>query len=163
MDVLFDSNYTTPIDRHFASVAAILDMRHVDLPETFSRVHHLIHSRVVAHAARSAAQIVTLSEHAKFLAVNAQTNSANMGFNLISRYPRADFVCADALEARLASKDRTGELTQIINQYLPAAIDCNRFMITNGRHGSLTYERGDVVRSISSRPGRSWRSTPRFI
>jgi alpha-1,3-rhamnosyl/mannosyltransferase len=28
-------------------------------------VHHQIHSRVVAHAARSAAQIITLSEHAK--------------------------------------------------------------------------------------------------
>ena len=90
----------------------------------------------------------TITEHAPFLAINAQTNSANMGFNLISRYGRADFVCIDALEARLASKDRTGELTQIINQSLPGMIDCNRFMITNGRHGSLTYERGDVVRSL---------------
>lgn len=92
--------------------------------------------------------IRTIVDHAPFLAINAQTNSANMGFNLISRYKRADFVCVDALEARLASKDRTGELTQIINQSLPAMIDCNRFMITNGRHGSLTYERGDVVRSL---------------
>ena len=92
--------------------------------------------------------IRTLCEHSKFLAINAQTNSANMGFNLVSRYPRADFVCVDALEARLASRDRTGELTQIIAQSLPSAIECDRFMITNGRHGSLTYERGGVVRSI---------------
>lgn len=92
--------------------------------------------------------ISTIVDHAPFLAINAQTNSANMGFNLISRYKRADFVCVDALEARLASKDRTGELTQIINQSLPGMIDCDRFMITNGRHGSLTYERGDVVRSL---------------
>jgi rfaE bifunctional protein nucleotidyltransferase chain/domain len=92
--------------------------------------------------------IRSITDHAPFLAINAQTNSANMGFNLISRYGRADFVCVDALEARLASKDRTGELTQIINQSLPGMIDCNRFMITNGRHGCLTYERGDVVRSL---------------
>jgi rfaE bifunctional protein nucleotidyltransferase chain/domain len=92
--------------------------------------------------------VQTITEHSPFLALNAQTNSANIGFNVISRYPRADFVCVDALEARLASQDRTGELTQIINQYLPAALTCDRFMITNGRHGSLTYERGDVVRSI---------------
>jgi rfaE bifunctional protein nucleotidyltransferase chain/domain len=92
--------------------------------------------------------IRTIVDQAPFLAINAQTNSANMGFNLISRYPRADFVCVDALEARLASKDRTSELTQIINQSLPAMIDCNRFMVTNGRYGSLTYERGDVVRSL---------------
>jgi bifunctional ADP-heptose synthase (sugar kinase/adenylyltransferase) len=90
----------------------------------------------------------TIVDHAPFLAVNAQTNSANMGFNLVRRYPRADFICIDALEARLASGNRTGELTEIINQSLPDMIDCNKFMITNGRHGLLTYERGGVVRSI---------------
>ncbi len=65
VDVLFSPNYTTPSSRHFASVAAILDLRHIDLPETFAPLHHRIHSRVVAHAARTAAQIITLSEHAK--------------------------------------------------------------------------------------------------
>ena len=35
-----------------------------------------------------------------------------MGFNLITRYPRADYVCIDALEARLAVSDRTGELSR---------------------------------------------------
>ncbi|MGC2414373.1 MAG: PfkB family carbohydrate kinase [Stellaceae bacterium] len=96
----------------------------------------------------------TIIEHSPFLAINAQTNSANMGFNLISRYPRADLVCIDALEARLASKDRTGELTQIINQRLPSMIDCDRFVVTNGRYGSLTYERGDIVRSIPALPSK---------
>jgi rfaE bifunctional protein nucleotidyltransferase chain/domain len=96
----------------------------------------------------------TIVDHAPFLAINAQTNSANMGFNLISRYPRADLVCVDALEARLASKDRTGELTQIINERLPSMIDCDRFVVTNGRHGSLTYERGDIVRSIPAFPSK---------
>jgi rfaE bifunctional protein nucleotidyltransferase chain/domain len=100
------------------------------------------------------ALVRTIVEHAPFLAINAQTNSANMGFNLISRYPRADLVCIDALEARLASKDRTGELTRIINESLPSMIDCNRFLITNGRHGSITYERGDIVRSIPALPSK---------
>jgi rfaE bifunctional protein nucleotidyltransferase chain/domain len=95
-----------------------------------------------------------IAEKAPFLAINAQTNSANMGFNLISRYPRADLVCIDALEARLASKDRTGELTRIINETLPGMIDCNRFLVTNGRHGSLTYERGDIVHSIPAFPSK---------
>lgn len=87
-------------------------------------------------------------DNSPFLAINAQTNSANMGFNLITKYPKADFVCVDALEARLASKDRTSELTQVINHYLPAMIQCDRFLVTNGGHGSLTYQRGDVVRSV---------------
>ncbi len=71
--------------------------------------------------------VKTIAEKAPFLAINAQTNSANMGFNLISRYPRADLVCIDALEARLASKDRTGELTRIINETLPGMVECDRF------------------------------------
>ena len=92
--------------------------------------------------------IRTIAEHSPFLAINAQTNSANMGFNLISRYARADFVCIDALEARLASGDRTGELSQLISHTLAAAIECDKFLITNGRHGSLTYERGGAVLTI---------------
>jgi len=98
--------------------------------------------------------VKTIAEKAPFLAINAQTNSANMGFNLISRYPRADLICIDALEARLASKDRTGELTRIINDTLPSMIDCDRFLVTNGRHGSLTYERGDIVHSIPAFPSK---------
>jgi rfaE bifunctional protein nucleotidyltransferase chain/domain len=98
--------------------------------------------------------IKIICEEAPFLAINAQTNSANMGFNLVSRYPRADLVCIDALEARLASKDRTGELTRVINDCLPGMIDCDRFLITNGRHGSLAYQRGDIVRSIPAFPSK---------
>jgi rfaE bifunctional protein nucleotidyltransferase chain/domain len=95
-----------------------------------------------------------IADKAPFLAINAQTNSANMGFNLISRYPRADLICIDALEARLATKDRTGELTRIINDTLPGMVDCDRFLVTNGRHGSLTYERGDIVHSIPAFPSK---------
>ncbi|MBV8777085.1 MAG: adenylyltransferase/cytidyltransferase family protein [Alphaproteobacteria bacterium] len=98
--------------------------------------------------------IETIAAKAPFLAINAQTNSANMGFNLISRYRRADLVCIDALEARLASKDRTGELTRIINETLPGMIDCDRFLVTNGRHGSLTYARGEIVHSIPAFPSK---------
>ena len=50
--------------------------------------------------------IRTLSACSLFLAVNTQSNSANMGYNLITKYPRADYVCIDAPEARLAVSDR---------------------------------------------------------
>ena len=38
----------------------------------------------------------------RFLAVNCQTNSANYGFNLISRWKRSDFACMDGPEYNLA-------------------------------------------------------------
>jgi rfaE bifunctional protein nucleotidyltransferase chain/domain len=41
-------------------------------------------------------------EQARFLAVNCQTNSANYGRNLVTRWPEADFVCLDGPEYDLA-------------------------------------------------------------
>lgn len=89
-----------------------------------------------------------LTEKSKFLAVNTQSNSANMGYNLIHKYPRADFVCIDAPEARLAVTDKISPIEEIIMQRLPQKIDCSNFIITHGRHGCVTYQTGEVVHTI---------------
>lgn len=89
-----------------------------------------------------------LTNKAKFLAVNAQTNSANMGYNLITKYPRADFVCIDMPEARLALADKLSPVEDIIAKSLPSRIDCSKFIITHGKHGCFAYERGGVVHTI---------------
>ena len=44
---------------------------------------------------------VKIGEKAKFLAVNAQSNAGNHGFNCISRYPKADYVCIASRELQL--------------------------------------------------------------
>ncbi len=89
-----------------------------------------------------------LSEKSKFLAVNTQSNSANMGYNLIHKYPRADFVCIDAPEARLALTDKISPIEEIVKSSLPKKIDCSKFIVTHGRHGCVTYENNDVVHTI---------------
>lgn len=89
--------------------------------------------------------IQCLSEVSPFLAVNAQSNSANTGFNLITRYPRADYICIDAPEARLAVADKYADVTHIISELLPARIDCGRSIITNGRHGCVTRGPGEPL------------------
>ncbi len=89
-----------------------------------------------------------LTEKSKFLAVNTQSNSANMGYNLIHKYPRADFVCIDAPEARLAVTDKMSPIEEIIKVLLPSRIDCSKFIVTHGRHGCITHEDGDVVHTI---------------
>lgn len=95
---------------------------------------------------RSTVQLLT--EKSKFLAVNTQSNSANMGYNLIHKYPRADFVCIDAPEARLAVTDKISPINEIITTQLPKRIDCHKFIVTHGRHGCITHEDGDVVHTI---------------
>lgn len=92
-----------------------------------------------------------LCKQSKFLAVNTQSNSANMGYNLIHKYPRADFACIDAPEARLAVTDKMSPIEDIITRMLPSRIDCQRFIITHGRHGCVTYQADEqIVHTIPS-------------
>lgn len=86
--------------------------------------------------------VEALAAHARFLAVNTQTNSANMGYNLITRYPKADFVCIDAPEARLAVGDKFSDIAIIATEKLPARISCDRLIITHGKNGCVTHDSG---------------------
>jgi rfaE bifunctional protein nucleotidyltransferase chain/domain len=92
--------------------------------------------------------IATLRSSSRFLAVNTQSNSANLGYNLITKYPSADYVCIDAPEARLAVSDRTSTIGDIAHRLVGNLIDCPKIIITQGKHGCVTYERGGVVHTI---------------
>jgi len=83
-----------------------------------------------------------LGERAEFLAVCSQTNSANAGFNLITKYPRADYVCLDEAEIRLACHDKFGRLEDLITR-IAKELSCRHVAVTRGRHGSLTYAADD--------------------
>ena len=86
--------------------------------------------------------IELLCERAPFLAVNAQTNSANAGFNLITKYPRADYICIDEPELRLAAADRLGEVSTLITD-VAGRLHCHKVSITRGAKGAVTYSDGE--------------------
>lgn len=85
--------------------------------------------------------IAALERSARFLAVNTQSNSANMGYNLITKYPRADYICIDLPEARLAVSDRLSDPAEIAGRILPGRVSCPRIMVTAGREGCLGYQK----------------------
>jgi rfaE bifunctional protein nucleotidyltransferase chain/domain len=87
--------------------------------------------------------IEALTKSASFLAVNTQTNGGNFGFHLITRYPRADYVCIDLLEARLSVGDRYSSIDTIVEERLATAIDCSKIIVTQGKNGCLGYSRGE--------------------
>ena len=89
-----------------------------------------------------------LAEKAPFLAVNAQSNSANLGFNLITRYDRADYICIDNPEARLAIGDKVKPLADLIVEDLSPRLACDRIIVTHGKHGCAAYEKGQPVHSV---------------
>ena len=84
----------------------------------------------------------------RFLAVNAQSNTANYGYNLITKYRRADYICIDAPEARLATGDRFSRVSELASRLADRHVDCPRLVITHGRNGCVTYERGRASHTI---------------
>ncbi|MCR4300705.1 MAG: PfkB family carbohydrate kinase [Sulfuricaulis sp.] len=87
------------------------------------------------HGAMTVKLIAKLSEQARFLAVNAQTNSQNFGFNLINKYPRADFAVLDELEARLAVHDRDSSIEDVIRK-----LGYPRIIVTRGILGVVGFD-----------------------
>lgn len=75
----------------------------------------------------------------KFLAVNTQTNSVNRGYNLITKYPRADYVCIDQPEIRLAMADKYSDVRSMMLG-LVEKIEPQKVSITLGHDGSMTYD-----------------------
>lgn len=94
------------------------------------------------HGAIPASTVDVLCQKARFLAVNAQSNSGNLGFNLITRYPRADYISIDAPEARLALSNKYDDVDTLAGQLIPGRINCPRIAITHGKNGCFTYQVG---------------------
>jgi sugar/nucleoside kinase (ribokinase family) len=93
------------------------------------------------HGCLNASLIAQVEREARFLAVNAQTNSANHGFNLITKYKRADYVVLDELEARLAAHDRDSPIEAVIEK-----LGFKRLVVTLGPQGAIGWD-GSIHRA----------------
>jgi rfaE bifunctional protein nucleotidyltransferase chain/domain len=118
-------------DRVATEVAAATRSADVVIVSDFG--HGLISPNIVS----------VLQDNTSFLAVNAQTNAGNQGFNLITKYKKADYICLDAPEARLAVADKYTEIVDLVERKLSHCVDCERIIITHGQHGCIVFERGN--------------------
>lgn len=82
--------------------------------------------------------IQALCDKGRFLAVNTQSNAGNRGFNSISRYRQADYVCLANNEILMETRMRDEPLRDLL-QEVARRIDCSRFTVTRGKFGSLHY------------------------
>ena len=94
-----------------------------------------------AHGLISPKTIDLLSSKARFLAVNTQTNAANIGYNPVVKYPRADLVCIDEPELRLATRDRFGAVEPLLDQVVDR-MHASVGIVTRGHKGCLVQPAG---------------------
>lgn len=106
----------------------IKNLKHFDLVLVTDFGHGMVTPKIIK----------LLGEKAKFLAVNVQTNSANTGYNLITKLHRADFICIDEPELRLACHDKFSNIEHLIKDVIKK-INCGKIIITRGHKGSLVY------------------------
>lgn len=79
-----------------------------------------------------------LRDRAKFLAVNAQINSSNRGFNSIRKYKGADYISVDEHEIRLPFGDRYGPLANVAAA-LSRETGCHKINVTLGDKGTAYF------------------------
>jgi len=81
-----------------------------------------------------------LTEKAPFLSVNVQTNPANYGFNVISKYPWARFVSIQENELRLEHRDPTGDIKGMMDASAER-MSAKQFLVTRGSNGCVVRDR----------------------
>ena len=115
------------------------------LSETLDRLLPRYDVVIVAdygHGFLSGRVATQLSEQARFLAVNTQANSANMGFNLVTKYGHADYVCVDEPEIRLAMHDRWAPVPELASK-IQALLSPRAVAVTRGHDGAYMMAEGE--------------------
>ena len=84
--------------------------------------------------------IEVLTEKSRFLAVNTQLNSANIGFHTISRYKKANYICMHEGELRHDFRSREKSLKELaMNLY--SRVESDVITVTEGARGGLSYSK----------------------
>ena len=91
-----------------------------------------------------------IMKEAKFLAVNAQSNSSNYGFNRVNeKWPSAHLCVVDELEARLAAHEQEAPIEEVILK-----LPYSKIIVTMGAQGAIGYGNKEFHReqALTDRP-----------
>ena len=80
-----------------------------------------------------------LENKSKFLSINVQSNSANMGYNYINHYKKVDFISLSEDEVRLPLMKRFEKIDTVIKEF-NKDLGYKRFLVTLGKEGSILFQ-----------------------
>jgi bifunctional ADP-heptose synthase (sugar kinase/adenylyltransferase) len=104
------------------------------------------------HGLLDDAAVDVLCREAKCLAINTQANAGNYGFNTVSKYPRADYICVSEKELRLEVRDRRVGLASIM-QKTAEKQGCHRVLVTRGKEGMSCWDDRDGLTEVPALAG----------
>jgi rfaE bifunctional protein kinase chain/domain/rfaE bifunctional protein nucleotidyltransferase chain/domain len=96
------------------------------------------------HGLLDGCSVEKIQEKAKFLAVNTQANASNHGFNCISKYKKADYVCIANRELQLNYRQKHIS-TQDQVKKLMQEFQYKNVVVTSGVSGSFACRQGEEI------------------
>lgn len=143
---------TKYLGRYAQKIFSVHESRAVDsLPEVGDiNAYDLVVVFDYGHGFLTAELRKRIAMEAKFLAVNAQTNSANYGFNRVNeKWPKADLCVVDEVEARLAAHDADSSIEDVMLK-----LPYRNIIVTMGAAGAIGYGGGRFHRgkALTDRP-----------
>lgn len=136
---LFEVNYLNTRSIGGELEAAVLDYLDRELPRT-----DLLLVSDYGHGFITAPIIERMERLSRTLAVNTQSNGANVGYNMITKYRRPHFVCLDESEIRWAAQDKESPI-EVVAGAMAARLDCGCLITTLGKRGSIGLTRAGEV------------------
>ena len=106
--------------------------------------HDLVIVADYGHGLLTEESISSLTKRSKFLAVNTQSNAGNMGFNCISKYPKANYVAIANRELQLNYRQKHLPINEQVKR-LMLDHQYERILITGGKHGAYAFQQGEHV------------------
>jgi rfaE bifunctional protein nucleotidyltransferase chain/domain len=135
-------------------VLEIYEMDDSPLPEVIDKqfkeliLDNLVNSDIVivadyGHGLISDKAIQVISSSSKFLAVNAQANAGNRGFNSVSRYKHGDFITLNGSEAQLEMRRKHFEIDDFVLDLFENS-KSKQILITKGSEGLVVYRKPNL-------------------
>jgi len=139
---LFEINY---LSDHYIDEAC--ESRIIEYLKSIMPQYDLVMVSDFGHGFITNKIIEAVEEQSRKLAVNTQTNAANAGYNMITKYRKSNYICLDEPEIRLAAQDRFANIEDILkNMFRVLNADC--LTVTLGKRGSIAMNgRHEVVRT----------------
>jgi len=88
----------------------------------------------------------TLEDESKFLSINVQSNSSNMGYNYFTLYKKFDFLTVNESELRLPLSMRFESIEDVIDAAY-TKLDVGNFLVTRGKKGCVLVKDGKCFSS----------------
>lgn len=131
----------------------VTDARLVEAISKALPAHDMVVVSDFGHGLLTEAARETICASDRFVAVNSQSNSANFGFNPITKYRRVDYGCIHELELRVAACSQHGEVEALANK-VRDAVQASYFTVTRSTKGTYLLRKDGEAHTCPSMANR---------